>query len=151
MCEMPKKRAVSIKMKRRLKFDEKKQGSGIAFAVSSSTQVYTDLRFLVVLTLWTAEDKVSDLEVHPCEESSCSNIRTWGNKRQERVWVRGLERANRFKGVTTVSTLGNASPNRTARGVINTYCSCLNKSLNLWLIQPLVHMWVCVCFKYPYT
>lgn len=35
MCEMPKKKAVSIKMKRRLKFDEKKQGSGIAFAVSS--------------------------------------------------------------------------------------------------------------------
>lgn len=36
MCEMPKKKAVSIKLKRRLKFDEKKQGSGIAFAVSSS-------------------------------------------------------------------------------------------------------------------
>lgn len=76
MCEMPKKKAVSIKMKRRLKFDEKKQGSGIVFAVSSSTPVYTHLRFLVVLTLWTAEDKVSDLKVHPCEESSCSNIRT---------------------------------------------------------------------------
>lgn len=43
----------------------------------------------------------------------------------------GLDRANRFKGVTTVSTLGNASPKRTARGVINTYCSCLNKSHNL--------------------